>query len=63
MQVKSVELLASGKGGFWDAINIATAAFPLARKGLDSVAAFRGLMKGWSWGAKACNCFVGGTEA
>jgi len=59
---KSVQVIASGKGGFWDAINIATAAFPLAGKALDGVTAFRGLLKARGWGWKACNCFVGGTE-
>ncbi len=59
---QSVQVVASGKGGFWDAMNIAMAAFPLAKKGLQGVTAIRGLFKAKGWGFKACNCFVAGTE-
>jgi hypothetical protein len=58
---QSIEVLANGKGGFWEALDIATAAFPLAGRALEGVTALRGLFKGRSWGFKACNCFVQGT--
>jgi len=59
---QSVQLIANGKGGFWDAMNIAMAAMPLARRGIEGLAGLRGLSNAFSWGIKACNCFVAGTK-
>ncbi len=60
----SVKVIASGKGGFWDAVNIATAALPgvaAARK----VLGLRSLFKARGFRARSlvnkCNCFVAGT--
>ncbi|MCH8806243.1 MAG: Hint domain-containing protein [Planctomycetes bacterium] len=53
----SVQVIASGKGGFFDALNIAAAAFPVA-KGLMGL---KGLFKARKFRRMACNCFVAGT--
>ncbi|MCH7592873.1 MAG: Hint domain-containing protein [Planctomycetes bacterium] len=53
----SVQVIASGKGGFFDALNIAVAAFPVA-KGLMGL---KGLFKARKFRRMACNCFVAGT--
>lgn len=57
---ESVKIIASGKGGFWDAVNIATAAFPIA-KGAAKLIGLRSLFKARVWKFKGCNCFIGGT--
>lgn len=54
---KSVQVLASGQGGFWDAVNIAMAAVPIVK----GVMGLRSLSKARGWGSKACNSFIDGT--
>ncbi|HRX83843.1 MAG TPA: polymorphic toxin-type HINT domain-containing protein, partial [Phycisphaerae bacterium] len=56
---QSVQLLASGRGGFWDAVNIAMFAFPLVK---GAAIGFKALGKARKFGKRACNCFVAGTE-
>ena len=56
----SVQVLASGRGGFWDAMNIAMAAFPLMKAG-KAVLGLRSMGRARMWGLAACNCFVAGT--
>jgi hypothetical protein len=58
---RAIEVLRSGKGGFWEALDIAMVAFPLAKKGIEGITALRGLARTGNWIDKACNCFVAGT--
>lgn len=58
---QSIQVIASGKGGLWDALNIAAAALPLGH-GAMKLMGLRSLYKAKRWGARACNCFVAGTE-
>ncbi|MCZ2398800.1 MAG: Hint domain-containing protein [Phycisphaerae bacterium] len=58
---KAVEVIRSGRGGFWEAMDIATAAFPLAKFAGDGLQALRGLARGRNYAMRACNCFVAGT--
>jgi hypothetical protein len=55
---QSVQVIASGRGGFWEAVNIATAAFPLVK---GAAIGIKSLSRARRYGAKACNCFVAGT--
>lgn len=57
----AAKVIMSGRGGFWEAIDIATAAFPIAKKGIEALTGIRGLFKARGWLGKACNCFVAGT--
>jgi len=57
---KSVQVIASGRGGFWDAMNIALAALPVA-KGVATLMGFKSLAKGWGVARRGCNCFIAGT--
>ncbi len=50
---KSVQVIASGKGGFWDAINIAMVAMPMVKRGLEGMHAMQGLSKAFAWGRKS----------
>ncbi|MBI5864587.1 MAG: hypothetical protein HZB38_08775, partial [Planctomycetes bacterium] len=54
---KSVQVIADGKGGFWDAVNIAMAAMPIVK----GVMGLRSLAKAGGWGRKMCNSFAAGT--
>ena len=58
---KAIEVLRSGKGGFWEALDIAMVAFPVAKMGIEGITALRGLARTAGWIDKACNCFVAGT--
>lgn len=55
---KSVQVVASGQGGFWDAVNIAMAAIPIVKGAMTGI---RSLSKAAGWGRRACNSFVAGT--
>jgi hypothetical protein len=60
---KSVQVIASGRGGFWDAVNIATAAFPIA-KGASKLIGLKSLFQSRNWRllrTQPCNCFAAGT--
>ncbi len=57
----AVEVMADGRGGFWEAVTIATAAIPVATFGLKAVGALRGLHRARKYGRMHCNCFVGTT--
>lgn len=56
---QSVQAIASGRGGFWDAVNIATAALPLVK---GAALGFKALGKARKFARRACNCFVAGTQ-
>ncbi|HOV77296.1 MAG TPA: polymorphic toxin-type HINT domain-containing protein, partial [Sedimentisphaerales bacterium] len=56
----SVQVVANGGGGFWDAFNIAMAAFPVA-KAAGAVVGLGGMFKAIGYVRRACNSFVGGT--
>ncbi|HEY3242720.1 MAG TPA: hypothetical protein VGM03_05140, partial [Phycisphaerae bacterium] len=60
----AVEVLRSGKGGFWEALDIASAAFPIVH-GAAKLAGLSSIFKARGWlskAAHACNSFVAGTQ-
>jgi hypothetical protein len=58
---KAVEVIASGKGGFWEALDIVTVALPVVKWGMHGLAGLRGVWKAKNFLSRACNCFVAGT--
>ncbi|MBL8881041.1 MAG: hypothetical protein JNG88_18145, partial [Phycisphaerales bacterium] len=60
---QAVQVIASGQGGFWEALDIAGAAFPAMKLAGDGLTALRGLGRARGYAAKACRikCFVAGT--
>jgi hypothetical protein len=60
----AVEVLRSGRGGFWEALDIASAAFPIVH-GAAKLAGLSSIFKARGWlskAAHACNSFVAGTQ-
>ena len=57
---RAVNVLRSGQGGFWEAVTIASAAFPVA-KAARSLIGWRALGRSRFFRARHCNCFVAGT--
>lgn len=59
---QAVILIRDGKGGFWEALDIATAAFPVA-KGAAKMLGLKSMFKVRRWRAAGCrhHCLVGGS--
>ena len=58
----AVNVIADGKGGFWEAVAIASAAMPIAKLGMTAFRSLRTLNKAKKFGRLHCNCFVAQTS-